>query len=126
LNLKGGEIKMRIRALLSVLSVAAAVCFVIPNWAQLSPSQATDPALLERGKQIFTSHCGKCPDANAAKVLSDGTTLLARLAANKDPNSRLATRLKSMPEQDGRAVVLYMDDLIAKFRAGQKTGQGER
>src|SRR5262245_22139331 len=110
---------MRIGALLGVLSVAVALCFVIPNWAQLSPGQAADPALLERGRQIFTSHCGKCHDANAAKVLPDGTTLLERLAANKDPNARLATRLKSMPEQDGRAVVLYVDDLIAHYRARQ-------
>ena len=58
-----------------------------------------------------------------AEVVGD---LLKRLAANKDPHARLATRLKSMSEQDGRAVVLYMDDLIAKFRAGQKTAQGER
>jgi mono/diheme cytochrome c family protein len=108
---------MRIRALLVVLSVAATMCFVIPNWAQLPSSQGADPAVLERGKQIFTSHCGKCHDANAAKVLPDGTTLLARLAANKDPNARLATRLKSMPEQDGRAVALYVDYLIAQFRA---------
>jgi mono/diheme cytochrome c family protein len=110
---------MRIRALLVVLSVAATLCFVIPDWAQLPSSPAVDSAVLERGKQIFTSHCGKCHDANAAKVLPDGTTLLARLAANKDPNARLATRLKSMPEQDGRAVVLYVDDLIARFQAAQ-------
>jgi len=114
---------MRIRALLVVLSVAPALCFVIPNWAQLSPSPAVDPAVFERGKQVFTSHCGKCHDANAAKVLPDGTTLLARLAANKDPNARLATRLKSMPDQDGRAVVLYVDDLIAQFRAAQNANK---
>ena len=110
---------MRTGPFLVVLFVAAALGFVIPNWAQLSPSQPADPAVLERGKQIFASHCGKCHDANAAKVLPDGTTLLARLAANKDPNARLATRLKSMPEQDGRAVVLYVDDLIAQYRTGQ-------
>lgn len=110
---------MRIRRLLFVFSIAAIVFLAIPNWAQFSSLEAADANLREQGKLIFTSHCGKCHDADAAKKLPDGTTLLARLAANKDPNARLATRLKSMSEQDGRAVVFYMDQLIAGYRAAQ-------
>lgn len=113
---------MRMRAL-PVLSLAAAWFLAALSWAQSPPPG--DAALREQGKQIFTSRCGKCHDADASKKLPDGTTLLARLAANKDPEARLATRLKSMSEQDGRAVVLYVEDLIAGFRATQKTSPGE-
>lgn len=116
---------MRMRALL-LLSVAPGLFFAVSSWAQSPAPQLGDAALREQGKQIFTSRCGKCHDADASKKLPDGTTLLARLAANKDPEARLATRLKSMSEQDGRAVVLYVEDLIVGFRATQKTSPGER
>jgi mono/diheme cytochrome c family protein len=44
----------------------------------------------DSGKAIFTSRCGTCHDADASKKLPDGTTLLGRLAKNKDPETRLA------------------------------------
>jgi mono/diheme cytochrome c family protein len=108
------------------VSVAAVLLLVIPQWAQSPSPQPDEAALREQGKQVFVSQCAKCHDADAAKKLHDGSTLLARLAANKDPKARLATRLKSMSEQDGRGVVLYMEDLIARFRAAQKTPPADR
>lgn len=108
---------------LPVVLVAAAMFLVIPTRAQSPSPQPADNALREKGKQIFTSRCAKCHDTDATKKLPDGSTLLARLAANKDPEARLATRLKSMSEQDGRAVVFYVDDLIAEFRAAQKRSE---
>lgn len=110
---------MRIKALV-VISMAAALLFANPSWTQAPPPQSSDVSRREQGKQIFNAQCGKCHDADAAKKLPDGTTLLARLAANKDPQARLATRLKSMSEQDRRDVGLYVDDLITQFRAAQK------
>lgn len=115
---------MRPKALLAVFPAAVALLLATPNGAQTSSSQA-DHAVRERGKQVFTTHCGKCHDADAAKPLPDGTTLLGRLAANKDPNARLATRLKSMPEQDGQALVFYVDDLIAQFQTAQNRGKAK-
>jgi mono/diheme cytochrome c family protein len=93
---------------------------------QSSPSQAAEASQREIGKQAFTSHCGKCHDADAAKRLPDGTTLLARLAANKDPKARLATRTKSLSEQEARGIDLYMEDLIARFQAAQKNPPAPR
>src|SRR5262249_60992368 len=90
------------------------------SWAQAPAVSGGDEALLAQGRSVFTARCGSCHDANAAKQLPDGTTLLARLAARKDPQARLATRLKSMSEQDARGVALYMEELIARFRAEQK------
>lgn len=69
-----------------------------------------DSALREQGKKIFVERCAQCHDANAARKLPDGTTLLQRLAANKDPESRLGTRLKQ--PQERHAVMLYIEDLL--------------
>jgi mono/diheme cytochrome c family protein len=110
---------MKIKAS-ALVAIITALLPAISFWAQSTSAQSSEAALREQGKQVFVSRCGKCHDTDAAKKLPDGTTLLARLAANKDPQARLATRLKSMSEQDGRAVTLYMEDLIARFRAAQK------
>jgi mono/diheme cytochrome c family protein len=109
-----------------IVSVAAALLLVIPQWAQSPSPQPNEAALRQQGKQVFVSQCAKCHDADAAKKLPDGSTLVARLAANKDPKARLATRLKNMSEQDSRGVVLYMEDLIARFRTAQKTPRADR
>jgi mono/diheme cytochrome c family protein len=90
-----------------------------PLWAQSSPSQSADgdAALRDLGKQVFTSQCGKCHDADAAKKLPDGSTLLARLAASKDMKALLSTRTKKMSAQDAQGVQLYVEDLVARYRA---------
>lgn len=108
--------KIKASAFVAIITALPAIYF----WAQSPSPPSNEAALREQGKQVFVSRCGKCHDADAAKKLPDGTTLLARLAANKDPQARLATRLKSMSEQDGRAVVLYMEDLITRFRADKR------
>jgi mono/diheme cytochrome c family protein len=94
-----------------------------PLWAQSSPSQSadSDAALRDLGKQIFSSQCGKCHDADAARKLPDGSTLLARLAASKDMKALLSTRTKKMSAQDARGVELYVGDLVAKYRASQSS-----
>ena len=66
------------------------------------------------GKLIFTSRCGTCHDADASKKLPNGTTLLARLAKNKDPETRLSTRLKN--EQERHQVFLYLQPMIERER----------
>lgn len=91
-------------------------------WAGQQQQSATAPvnndaSLREQGRKVFVSHCGKCHDEDANKKLPDGTTLLSRLAASKDPQALLATRLKSMSEADRRGVSLYMDGLLARRRS---------
>jgi mono/diheme cytochrome c family protein len=104
-----------------ILEIALLTVFVgVQPWAQ-SPSQApaNDAALRDLGKQVFTTQCGKCHDADAAKKLPDGSTLLARLAASKDMKALLSTRTKKMSAQEAQGVHLYMDDLVAKYRTSQ-------
>jgi mono/diheme cytochrome c family protein len=77
-------------------------------------TQAATSAANDQGKAIFSGRCGTCHDADASKRLPDGTTLLSRLARNKDPETRLATRLKD--EQERRQVFLYLRPLIERER----------
>jgi mono/diheme cytochrome c family protein len=105
---------------LGITLLTAAVFAGVQPWAQSpSPSSADEAASRDLGKQVFTSQCGKCHDADAAKKLPDGSTLLARLAASKDMKALLSTRTKKMSAQDAQGVYLYMEDLLAKYRASQ-------
>lgn len=86
-----------------------------------SQPEPTDAALREQGKKIFVARCAQCHDADAGKKLPDGTTLLQRLAARKDPEARLGTRLKQ--PQERHAVMVYIDSLLKPIpspRAGQR------
>jgi mono/diheme cytochrome c family protein len=103
---------LRTTVLLTVF-LSSALC------AQSSPSPSGNETLRDLGKQVFTSQCGKCHDADAAKKLPDGSTLLARLAASKDMKALLSTRTKKMSAQDAQGVHLYVEDLVAKYRASQ-------
>jgi mono/diheme cytochrome c family protein len=108
---------------LTMILLTAAMLFAIQPWAQSPSSQAADPdaAARDLGKQVFTSQCGKCHDADAAKKLPDSSTLLSRLAASKDMNALLSTRTKKMNAEEARGVELYVGDLVAKYRALQSS-----
>lgn len=86
-------------------------------------TQAATSAANDQGKAIFSGRCGKCHDADGGKKLPDGTTLLARLAKNKDPEMRLATRLKN--EQERHQVFLYLQPMIERERSSA-SGRAER
>lgn len=110
---------MKMRAL-TILAIAAIWLLAASSGAQSPAPPSVVAARRELGKQAFTSHCGKCHDADAAKKLPDGSTLIARLAVNKDFKARLATRTKKLSEQEARGIDLYMEGLIAAFKAAQK------
>jgi len=92
-------------------------------WQRVSAqTQPATAVTTDRGKAIFSGRCGKCHDADASKKLPDGTTLLGRLAKNKDPETRLATRLKN--EQDRHQVFLYLQPMIERERLSGTRQQG--
>jgi mono/diheme cytochrome c family protein len=91
------------------VSVIAAL---LPWQSVSAQTQAATAATNDPGKAIFSGRCGKCHDADASKKLPDGTTLLARLAKNRDPETRLATRLKN--EQERHQVFLYLQPMIER------------
>jgi mono/diheme cytochrome c family protein len=96
------------------LIIVASLMALLPWQGVTAQTQAATSATNDQGKAIFNGRCGKCHDADASKKLSDGTTLLTRLAKNKDPESRLATRLKN--EQERHQVFLYLQPLIERER----------
>jgi len=104
--------------LLALLIVALLAGSVAAAQDAQKPSTTND-----QGKAIFTGRCGKCHDADAGKKLPDGTTLLGRLARNKDPETRLATRLKN--EQERHQVFLYLQPMIERERSTE-TSKAER
>ena len=87
---------------------------LLPWQSVTAQTPAAASATNNQGKAIFSERCGKCHDADASKKLPDGTTLLARLAQNKDPETRLATRLKN--EQERHQVFLYLQPMIERER----------
>jgi mono/diheme cytochrome c family protein len=96
---------------------------VVSLWQGITAqTSAAGSAGNDPGKAIFAGKCAKCHDADGSKKLPDGTTLLARLAKNKDPETRLATRLKN--DQERRQVFLYLLPMIERERSmvtGTKT-----
>jgi cytochrome c553 len=77
-----------------------------------SETKSAKPASSDDGKKIFVARCAKCHDDDMNKKLHDDSTLLARLAASKDPRSRLGTRIKDSGERD--AVMEYFQQLLAR------------
>jgi len=113
---------MRNTPLILLAAASALLLLSLTHSAAHSNSFSNDDsAVREKGKQIFTAKCAQCHDADAAKKLPDGSTLLARLAASKDPEARLATRLNKMSDEDHHAVVVYVTDLLSQYAATRKT-----
>lgn len=98
----------------SILLALMIVALLPWNVAAVGQNPKESSATNDQGKAIFSGRCGKCHDADASKKLPDGTTLLARLAKNKDPETRLATRLKN--EQERHQVFLYLQPMIERER----------
>jgi cytochrome c553 len=118
-KLTRAEAIMKLSVTIPLLACAISLPSTTVDSAAASDSKNT--AILEQGKNIFVAKCAKCHDNDANKKLPDGTTLLGRLAQNKDPESRLGTRLKD--PQERHAVMIYVDSLLARLRAtnaGQK------
>ena len=106
------------KSILLALLIAAVVPWSVAAAGQNPPESSIAS---DQGKKIFISQCAKCHDADASKKLPDGTTLLARLAKNRDPETRLATRLKN--EQERHQVFLYLQPMIERERlSGTRQG----
>jgi len=103
-----------------IIFLAVAVLQGAQSHSQSSSAPSDNAAVREQGRHIFTDHCGKCHDENARKKLSDGSTLLTRLSASKDPPALLGTRLKTMSAENRRAVLSYVEDLLSQFRSSEK------
>lgn len=107
---------------MKVVCVVAFITLLLPaaRLQSQSPPTSEVAAQREHGRSVFSKQCGKCHNEDGMKKLSDGSTLLGRLSARKDPQALLDTRLKSMSPQDRSAVSLYVSDLLTGFRSIEK------
>ena len=106
----------------SIIFVSMMAALIL--WQSMpAQTQAATSAANDQGKAIFSGRCGTCHDADASKRLPDGTTLLSRLARDKDPETRLATRLKNAQER--HQVFLYLQPMIERERSPE-TAKSER
>jgi mono/diheme cytochrome c family protein len=97
--------------------VAGMIAAIFPSLGATAQDRDA-PVTNNQGQAIFSGRCGQCHDADGSKKLADGTTLLERLAKNKDPETRLATRLKD--EQERHQVFLYLQPMIERERSTVK------
>jgi mono/diheme cytochrome c family protein len=110
---------MSMKAVLTFLLMIAWI-----SAARLQPqspaASASDAAVREQGRNIFAAKCGKCHNEDARKILSDGSTLLTRLAASRDSQALLGTRLKTMRAEDRHAVSIYVEGLLSALGSPEK------
>jgi len=96
------------------LLLACTLACIALALASSEDASRPDATLRQQGKNVFVERCAKCHDSDAAKKLPDGTTLLQRLAASKDLEARLGTRLKQ--PQERHAVTVYIESLMRQSR----------
>jgi mono/diheme cytochrome c family protein len=66
------------------------------------------------GKGIFVEHCAKCHDERGNKTLPDGPPLSERKLSEEQITRSVAGRLKALPDDQKRAVVLYIQSFLKK------------
>ena len=73
------------------------------------------------GKKIFVARCSSCHGEDGSKLLADGSFLIQRLAPKDDLERALSGRLRKFPEEERRAVLDYVRDLVDRFRSSNAT-----
>jgi mono/diheme cytochrome c family protein len=70
--------------------------------------------LLATGKKIFVERCAKCHDERGDKPLKTGPPLSQRKLSDEEIASTVSGRLKDAPEEEKRAVVLYVSSFMKR------------
>ncbi len=94
-----------------------ALLFVSAKGRGQNPPTATQEnqaKQLALGKGIFVERCAKCHDDRGNKPLPDGPPLSERKLSEEQITRSVAGRLKSLPDEQKRAVVLYIESFLKK------------
>ena len=70
--------------------------------------------LLAAGKILFVDRCAKCHAGRGDKPLKSGLPLNQRELTEEEIARAVSGRLKNAPDEDKRAVVLYISSLIKR------------
>ncbi len=112
--------RLTLGAALLLLSLPAAM-LVFAHGATQSPLQAKtaitgeEPErLLAAGKKLFVARCAKCHGESGDKPLSTGLPLSQRELSGEELARAVSGRLKNAPDEDKRAVTLYISSFMTK------------
>jgi mono/diheme cytochrome c family protein len=70
--------------------------------------------LFARGKKIFVERCAKCHDERGDKPLKTGLPLSQRELSDEEIASAVSGRLKDAPDEEKRAVALYVSSFMKR------------
>lgn len=111
------------------LTLGAALLFLSLSVAKLLFAQGAAPSgsqskapiagedrdrLLAAGKKLFVERCAKCHDERGDKPLKTGLPLSQRELSAEQLARIVSGRLKDSPDEDKRAVTLYIGTLLTK------------
>jgi mono/diheme cytochrome c family protein len=77
-------------------------------------TEAEKEKLLAVGKKIFVEKCAKCHEERGDKALKTGLPLSQRELSDEEITSAVSGRLKGAPDEDKRAVALYVSSLMKR------------
>jgi len=112
--------RLTLGAALLLLSLSVAK-LLFAQGAALSASQSKAPVtgedrdrLLVAGKELFVERCAKCHDQRGDKPLNTGLPPSRRELSGDQLARIVSGRLKDSPDEDKRAVTLYISTLLTK------------
>jgi mono/diheme cytochrome c family protein len=112
--------RLTLTAALLLLSLSVARLLfaqgVAPSGSQAkTPLTAEDhDRLLVAGKKLFMERCAKCHDERGDKPLKTGLPLSQRELSVEQLARVVSGRLQNSPDEDKRAVTLYISTLLTK------------
>ena len=109
--------RLTLGAALLLLSSLASMLVFARGQAQSSLQAKTgeEPErLLAAGKKLFVERCAKCHDERGDKPLSPGLPLSQRELFGEKLARAVSGRLKNAPDEDKRAVTLYVSSFMTK------------
>ena len=79
-----------------------------------SPQAEDREKQLALGKKIFVERCASCHDERGDKALNSGPPLAERDLSDADIARLASGRLKNAPEEEKRAVALYISSFMKR------------
>ena len=79
-----------------------------------TPPNEEHEKLLATGKRIFVERCAKCHNERGDKALPSGPPLNERKLSDEEIARTVAGRLKDSPDEEKRAVALYISSFMKR------------
>ena len=108
-----------VRVLLTAFLVASCLALTHAQGQKQTPQVKTPPSeererLLVIGNKIFVERCAKCHNERGDKPLPSGPPLNERKLSDEAIARTVAGRLKDSPDEQKRAVALYISSFMKR------------